>query len=113
MNPAHPARQPGRQARPDTENRQRPQPQATKPRSRNVEASVAALIAISVLFACIILEAVSLYHALDSLSQERDEANLKSAMNATLFGIALLVIGGVSAEAAHELRRIARSVNGI
>jgi Transposase DDE domain group 1 len=38
-NPAHPARQPGNQARPDAENATRPQPQPDTPKSRNIEAN--------------------------------------------------------------------------
>jgi hypothetical protein len=75
---------------------------------RNMPASVAALIAISALYACLILQAVSLSRALDSLAHERDQANLKSATTATISGIALLGVGGVSTAAAQEFRRIAR-----
>jgi hypothetical protein len=39
-NPAHPARQPGKQAQPGAESDSRPQPQPGKPRSRNIEVSV-------------------------------------------------------------------------
>ena len=37
-NPAHPARQPGHQVRPDAEKQGQPQRQATKPRSRKMQA---------------------------------------------------------------------------
>ena len=37
-NPAHPARQPGTRAQPGTENSHQPMPQATRPRSRKIEA---------------------------------------------------------------------------
>ena len=40
-NPAHPARQPGRQPRPAPKTANQPQPQATNPRSRKIEASPA------------------------------------------------------------------------
>jgi Transposase DDE domain group 1 len=37
-NPAHPARQPGHQARPEPKTKHRPTPQAAEPRSRKIEA---------------------------------------------------------------------------
>ena len=39
VEPAHPARQPGHQARPNAENKHQPPPQATNPRSRKIEAN--------------------------------------------------------------------------